>query len=169
MQLRNAEKHDAACLAVLSIEVWFGTYIKRGVKQEYAEYALSEFTTEKFEDLLSDPNEHIIVSQAEDGITGFIRVSKNRPAPVECGATTEISTFYIQPRHHGQGIGRALLKEAILDGQRSGAKAMWLATNSENTPAIGFYLAQGFEQIGHTHFRMNDQAYLNNVHLYQFD
>ena len=47
--------------------------------------------------------------------------------------------------------------------QEAGAASVWLTTNSENAPAIAFYLAQGFERIGITQFRIEDQPYQNDV------
>lgn len=35
--------------------------------------------------------------------------------------------------------------------------------NAENERAGAFYVANGFEKVGETHFRIGDQAYLNNV------
>lgn len=76
----------------------------------------------------------------------------------------EISTFYVQPRHHGKGVGTRLLKGALEYCRKNGGRAIWLATNAENTPSIAFYTAQGFEHIGDTQFGVHEQGYLNNVY-----
>lgn len=167
MKLRAASLSDASSIAALSIEVWLGTYLKRGINGFFADYALAEFTKAKTEALISNPDHVIIVSDNEEGIDGFIRVSFGNEAPAEGCSDTEIATFYIQPRHHGKGLGKALLKAAIKRCIDKGIRSVWLATNAENTPAIKFYLAQGFRQVGHTHFRVEDQAYLNNVYSLQ--
>lgn len=168
MPVRNARLDDASSLAALSIEVWLGTYIRRGVTAFFADDALGEFTAEKFRALLNDPGERLIVSQNQDGIDGFVRITSARPAPVAgCGAV-ELSTLYVQPRHHGKGIGKALLGAALAHAQERGSPALWLTTNSENTPAIGVYHAQGFETVGTTHFRIGDEAYPNAVLCHRF-
>ncbi|MDU8913798.1 GNAT family N-acetyltransferase [Aestuariicoccus sp. MJ-SS9] len=166
MTLRRALPSDASSIAALSIEVWLGTYLKQGVSGFFADYALSEFTPARIAALIGDPDEWIVVSQNVEGIDGVIRVTSGRAAPVAGCSETEISTFYVQPRHHGKGIGKALLNAALARCRERGAPSVWLATNAENTPAIGFYLARGFRQVGHTHFRLRDQAYLNNVYCY---
>ena len=163
MNLRIARPYDAPILAAISIEVWLGTYIRRGVNAFFAEYALNEFTSGKFATLLEDPNEHIIVSENEDGLDGFIRISHGKTAPVADCSTMEISTLYVQPRHHGRGLGRLLLEQGMNYARNADSPSVWLTTNSENTPAIAFYLKQGFEKVGTTHFRIQDQAYLNDV------
>ncbi|SMR81926.1 Ribosomal protein S18 acetylase RimI [Aliiroseovarius halocynthiae] len=167
MTLRDAIPSDAPSIAAISIEVWIGTYLKRGVRPFFADYALSEFTVAKTEALIRDPNQFMLVSENEDGIDGFIRVSFGSADPVGGSAATEISTLYIQPRHHGKGIGKHLLEAAFQKCRAQGVDAVWLATNAENDPAIAFYLSQGFKQVGETYFSIDDQRYLNNVYVYR--
>jgi ribosomal protein S18 acetylase RimI-like enzyme len=165
--LRPATPSDASSLAALSIEVWIGTYLRHGVNGFFADYALAEFTAAKLARLLADPAQSFTVSQNEDGIDGFIRLSLGHPAPAGIASPTEIATLYVQPRHHGKGIGRALLAGGLDIARASGAPSVWLAVNSENTAAIGFYLSQGFQNMGRTHFRIGAQQYPNEVLVYR--
>lgn len=166
MKTRLAAASDASSLAALSIEVWLGTYLRQGVNGFFADYALAEFTRTNFQTLLADPNEYVVVSENTDGIDGFIRVSTGKPAPIDGCSDTEISTLYVQPRHHGRGVGKALLTVGLRHCQDNAVSSIWLTTNSENTPALDFYHAQGFKDVGHTHFQIQDQAYLNTVLSY---
>ncbi len=163
MKFRLARASDAPALAAISIEVWLGTYIRKGVNAFFAEFALSAFTSSKLSALLEDPNEHVIVSENEDGLDGFIRMSHGKTAPVAGCSTMEISTLYVQPRHQGKGLGRALLEQGLNHARAAGETSVWLTSNSENTPAIAFYLRQGFESVGTSHFRIHDQTYPNDV------
>ncbi len=167
MTPRIASISDASSIAALSIEVWLATYLRRGINGFFADHVLAEFTTPKTKALVCDPDQYILVSDNDEGIDGFIRLSFGNPAPVNGCSDTEISTFYVQPRHHGKGIGKKLLAAALQHCRDRGIPSVWLATNAENTPAIAFYLAQGFTQVGHTHFRLEDQAYLNNVYSFR--
>lgn len=168
MTLRKPRKSDASSIAAISIEVWIGTYLKRGVSAFFADYALDEFTSQKTEALLANPTQFILVSENENGIDGFIRVSAGNKAPVSGYSEMEISTLYIQPRHHGKGIGTQLLNAAFQHCREKEAESVWLTTNAENSPAIAFYLAKGFEYVGETQFRIEDESYLNNVYAYRF-
>ena len=163
MTLRAAVISDASSIAAISIEVWIGTYLKQGVSGFFADYALAEFTPQNTEQLISDPAEFILVSENTEGIDGFIRVSSARQAPVAGCSQLEIATFYVQPRHHGKGIGKALLQAALHHCRNQSSDPVWLTTNAENAPAIAFYLAQGFEQVGETYFAIADQTYLNAI------
>ena len=163
MKFRMAVPSDAPILAAISIEVWLGTYIRRGINAFFAEFALNEFKSARFAALLEDPSEHVIVSENSDGLDGFIRISEGNTAPVAGCSTVEVSTLYVQPRHRGRGLGRALLEQGLHYARGIDAPSVWLATNSENASAIAFYLKQGFEKVGTTHFRIHDQAYPNEV------
>lgn len=169
MTLRRAEISDASSIAVLSIEVWVGTYLKLGVARFFADYVLDTFTTKATESLLRNPMQHILVSENEEGIVGVVRVTSDSAAPVEGCSRMEISTLYVRPRHHGTGIGQHLLQAAFTHCRAAGAADVWLTTNAQNAPAIAFYLALGFEQIGEAHFVIEDQGYLNNVYAYRFE
>lgn len=159
MGFRAANVGDASSLAAISIEVWLGTYIREGVTGFFADFALAEFTTPKFKALLSDANEHFIVSEGPVGITGFIRITTKKEAPIAGCSDVEIATLYIQPRHHGKGLGQGLLSRGIAICQA----APWLMVNSENQKAIDFYLSKGFEKLGETHFKIQNNGYLNEV------
>ncbi|MBN2906852.1 MAG: GNAT family N-acetyltransferase [Rhodobacteraceae bacterium] len=168
MTLRLPDISDASSLAALSIEVWIGTYLRRGVSAVFADYALSEFTTPKAEALIRDPGEFIVVSENEEGIDGFVRVSSGKSAPVAGLSDVEISTLYVQPRHHAKGVGKRLLNAAFQHCREIGAGSVWLTTNAQNAPAIAFYLAQGFEEVGKTRFRIQNEGYPNIVYAYRF-
>ncbi|MBQ2262074.1 MAG: GNAT family N-acetyltransferase [Loktanella sp.] len=167
MTLRKPTTSDASSIAAISIEVWIGTYLKRGVSAFFADYALAEFTPSKIEKLILDPDQFILLSENDQGIDGFIRLSPNSKAPIPGCSEMEISTFYVQPRQHGKGIGKRLLAAALQHCRDICVEAVWLTTNAENDSAIAFYLAQGFEHVGETHFRIGDQGYLNNVYSHR--
>jgi ribosomal protein S18 acetylase RimI-like enzyme len=163
MTIRPATPDDAASLAALSIEVWLGTYIREGVNAFFAEYALSTFTKAAFEAHLAAPTEQFFVSENRVGIDGYIRFTSGSVAPGLPNLTFELTTLYIQPRHQGRGLGAALLAHGLAGCDRHGAGAAWLAVNSENPGAIAFYERHGFTHAGQTHFRIQDQAYLNEI------
>jgi ribosomal protein S18 acetylase RimI-like enzyme len=165
--LRPARPEDAASLAALSIEVWVGTYLRQGVNDLFASYIFSELTPERFLSLQQQPRETVIVSQNVEGIDGFIRISEGPMPPAGTGSAVEIATLYVQPRHHGRGLGRALLQAGLQRCAELGAEAPWLATNAQNTAAIAFYQRMGFEISGQTHFRIGEAGYLNQVLTYQ--
>ena len=163
MSIRPARPSDCSSLAALSIEVWLGTYIREGVNAFFADYVLAHYTVDQFAMALENPSERILVWEVSKGITGYIRITRDQPCPADHPSTTEITTLYVQPRHHGKGIGQELLKAGLELCQELGWGTPWLATNSENHPALRFYAKQGFSIIGQTHFEIEDRRYCNEV------
>ena len=165
--IRPAAQDDCSSLAALSIEVWLGTYLREGVSRFFADYVLGRYTPEHFQKSLQDPDECLLVSQNQDGIDGYIRVTHDRPSPAGGQSRTEISTLYVQPRHHGKGTGRHLLEAGLQACRANRWDAPWLTTNSENTRAISFYLRNGFGKAGLTAFRIQETHYPNDVLQYR--
>lgn len=161
--IRLATPEDASSLAALSLEVWLNTYIRDGVNAFFADYALEQFTAARFAKILSGQNETIWVSQNSVGIDGFIRMSLGSIAPVDACSDMEISTLYVQPRHQGNGAGRRLLQTGLKFCAEAGRPNVWLAVNAENERATYFYIRNGFEKAGETHFQIGDQAYPNHI------
>ncbi|SLN66378.1 Protease synthase and sporulation negative regulatory protein PAI 1 [Falsiruegeria litorea R37] len=169
MSLRPARAEDASSLAAIAIEVWVGTYLRDGVSGFFADYVFEHLTPDAFGALIADPKDHIVVSERGQGIDGFIRISEDKPAEVRGCSDVEIATLYLQPRHHGQGIGQALLQCGLEICTDLGATNPWLMVNAENTGARAFYARQGFDEIGHTFFRIQDGAYRNEILAYRPD
>jgi ribosomal protein S18 acetylase RimI-like enzyme len=163
MSIRLATITDASSLAALSLEVWLGTYIREGINGFFADYALEEFTTQKFEAILQNENERIYVSDNTVGIDGFIRISCGHSADIKGCSDTEITSLYVQPRHQGKHIGKRLLATGLEYCASVSVTTPWLAVNSENPMAINFYRANGFRKIGQTRFQIQDRSYLNEV------
>mgnify|MGYP000176570411 FL=1 len=164
--LRPARLEDASSLAALSIEVWLGTYLRRGVNGFFAGYVFSELTPTRMAEHLQRESETFIVSQNAEGIDGFIRLTQGNRPPAGTGSALEIATLYVQPRHHGRGLGKALLLAGLQQAQERGAPHPWLTTNAKNTNAINFYQSQGFMITCTTEFCIGDQAYPNTLLTY---
>lgn len=163
MMLRSATEDDAASLAALSIEVWIGTYLRRGVGITFADYVLTEYTADRMRAHIADPEQVVLVSENMDGPDGCVRVALDAVPPLAACWGAEIATLYVQPRHHGRGIGRALLDDAFTQCRAHGINDVWLTVNAENTSAIGFYRALGFRTIGQTEFVIDGTGYPNEV------
>lgn len=63
---------------------------------------------------------------------------------------TQLTTLYVLPTHHKQGIGKQLLAAAKIWALQQSASTLGLWVFSENKTAIDFYIAQGFSKTTHT-------------------
>jgi ribosomal-protein-alanine N-acetyltransferase len=60
----------------------------------------------------------------------------------------EIANLAVAPTDWGQGIGRALLDAALLEGSGRGATAIYLEVRDSNIRARRLYGSRGFEEVG---------------------
>ena len=75
------------------------------------------------------PQVQLSCMRDEDGtIAGFLGYAEGK-----------VEMLFVDPTHHGLGIGRALLSDAV---GRLGANQV--DVNEQNPKALGFYLSQGF-------------------------
>lgn len=69
-------------------------------------------------------------------------------------AEDRLEMLFVDPLHHGKGIGKLLLRHVIShDGVRR------VDVNEQNPGAVAFYLAQGFEPIGRSPLDGADKPY----------
>ncbi len=60
----------------------------------------------------------------------------------------EVLTFAVDPAARRQGIGRALLEQAMATARQRGAQSMFLEVAASNAPAQALYAASGFAVVG---------------------
>ena len=79
------------------------------------------------------PQVQLNCMRGDDGtIAGFLGYAEGK-----------VEMLFVDPLHHGMGIGRALLSDAVT---RLGAHQV--DVNEQNPKALGFYLSQGFAVAG---------------------
>lgn len=161
--LRAARPADASALAALSIEVWLSTYLKGGIAAGFADYVLATFTPAALRDLLSDPAQVILVAQGAEGIEGYIRLTLADSTAAAPLREAELATLYVRPNCHRRGIGRALLAAGMARARQAGCAALSLMANVDNTAALDFYAAQGFEITGRRDFELDGVGYPNHL------
>ena len=166
MLIRPSVSKDASSLALLSLEVWSTTYLRRGINAFFAEYALEEFSRPGFEAVLCDPFEILLVAEKNRLVQGYIRLALNSNCGLEGTGLAEIKTLYVRPRHHHRGIGKALLRAGLSALEAAGHTSPWLRVNAQNQEAMGFYTAQGFERVGKRNFCIGDAQFLNYILSY---
>lgn len=66
---------------------------------------------------------------------------------VRRGWTSRVAAMGIAPEVRGQGAGRRILQEAILEAQARGDRTMWLEVFEQNPPALALYTKLGFRPV----------------------
>lgn len=129
--VRNAEYIDLAEVVKLSEENGFA-----GWKRE------------DYKNLINREDSIVLVALAEDELNCFagkvvgflfVRLLENEG---------EILTFAVDKEFRRLGVASMLFERFLVDVTLNGVKRIFLEVRESNAPAIQFYLAKGFKQIG---------------------
>jgi len=66
---------------------------------------------------------------------------------VRRGWTSRVAAMGIAPEMRGQGAGRRILQEAIVEAEARGDRTMWLEVFEQNPPALALYTKLGFQPV----------------------
>jgi len=145
---RAARSDEAAEIAGFHVDVWRKTY--RDIAPARALEVLdAAHRLPVWQATLGTPKprQHTVVAVWQGRIVGLISLGPaGHPAFGDAG---EIKHLYVDTACHGHGIGRQLLRRALVQLASDGFGAAGLAVVQENAPALGFYNALGGVQVGH--------------------
>jgi putative acetyltransferase len=74
-------------------------------------------------------------------VAGFYRTTR---LPGRVSHVVMLGTLAVAPDRHGQGIGRAMLNDAINHCRAAGVRRLELYAESDNAAALAFYQRMGF-------------------------
>jgi ribosomal protein S18 acetylase RimI-like enzyme len=136
VSIREARPEDAAGIAHVHVAVWRSTY--RGIMPDALLDDLSvEQRTEWWRTVLSQPlsESFTLVGETEGGIVAFAGGGRAEGEPE---STAELYTIYILQDYQGQGIGRAMMREAAarLTARGYARLVLWVASAN---PSRAFY------------------------------
>ena len=135
MQFIKAEKKDIHRILLLAWDIW----------QEWYWPVIGPEQLAFMLDVLYNPDS--IGKQMEDGQEFFILSVRNRDAgflAIRQASIVRLEKLYLKSDYRGQGIGLFMLNFAAEQAINMGKGQMQLNVNRFN-PALGFYLANGFE------------------------
>lgn len=166
--IREAKLKDITNIVVVKQQVWIDTYATDGVRSEFSEYVINEFTVDNEEALFNNPDIFTLVAEYNNHIVGLLQLNYSAEAPVSGVTYPEITVLYVLRRFCRQGIGVRLQNEAEKILKESGRGGYWLSVYSGNESAIRFYLREGHSDAGHIYFKMDGNSYENRIMVKQF-
>lgn len=107
--------------------------------------------------------EEYLVAVADGRLLGYVRIA--RPTPLASNAhVLAIQGFVVAEEARGRGVGRALIRAAVTEARRRGARRLTLRVLGHNTPARTLYESEGFavEGVLPGEFHL-DGAYVDDV------
>ena len=102
--------------------------------------------------ILSNPNNHLFVAEAESRIVGMLSLVV---VDIPTGRKAWIEDVVVDSEARGLHIGQLLVERAIAESQSLGAKSVNLTSNPSRRAAHALYLKCGFEVYDTALFRLN--------------
>lgn len=115
-----------------------------GAKREQYEDPLPEAYYTAFDAIDKDPNHDLIIAVLEDQLVGFLQLTFLPYLTYVGGWRALIEGVRVSKACRGQGIGRALLEEAIRRAERKPCHVVQLTTDKSRPEAMAFYASLGF-------------------------
>ncbi|MFH9008871.1 GNAT family N-acetyltransferase [Streptomyces afghaniensis] len=158
LRIRVATPDDGEVLALLDRLAW--SHLHAVVPEPQPPYP--PFFSERH------APEDCLVAELGDRLAGYLHLGF--PTPVASNRhVRQIQGLIVSEEARGRGVGRALVRSAVDEARRRGARRLTLRVLGHNTPARGLYEAEGFvvEGVLPEEFRLDGQ-YVDDVLMGRF-
>jgi ribosomal protein S18 acetylase RimI-like enzyme len=121
--------------------------ISRIYDESFAKFVDTRHTHGYFSDALRNERDHelVVATDQNGGVAGFLLLgAQNSFMP----KGLNVDVVAVDEKFRGQGLGRALMKQAEQIGLRHDFNVMTLQVHEENTGAIGLYESMGYGSAG---------------------
>ncbi|HEY6632283.1 MAG TPA: GNAT family N-acetyltransferase [Rhizobiaceae bacterium] len=143
MFVRTASERDLKAVRDLLVETWHATYDPFYGVERVTAITDDWYSMSALKRRLDQPNAEFLVADDGKQLGGMAFAAADA-----LGKSVMLHQLYVRPGVQGRGVGGLLLEEII--ESFPDATLFRLEVEEANTRAIGFYVAQGFEQTGRT-------------------
>ena len=145
--IRPAAPRDVQTIAALVVASWRAAY--RGLVDDRVldDLSVAERTV-RWRARLGATETSTTVAEIGGAVVGVCSTSAPSPDDDATPGVAELSVLYVRPDRWREGIGRALLRQALDDLSTRGWRTVTSWVLAANEPALAFYRDLGFEPDG---------------------
>lgn len=157
--IRKATAADAAALTTLARKTFCDTFGHLYSAQDLTHFLDTHYTPMLQRQEITAPDNHVMVVEKGSELVGYAQSGRCK-LPVEDMPQNayELQRLYLLPQAKGQGLGSALLQDALAFFRKQDAAAVYVGVWSENYHAQAFYAQHGFEKIAEYHFMVGSHS-----------
>lgn len=159
INVRVASPKDATTVAKLGAHVFSVTFGHSVAPHQLQSYLDESYSVEATENELNDPNKDMVVASNQDGtILGFALLTRGsfEPCISNVESTVELQRIYVDPAHHGKGVGKLLANKLEDMAREQKFKHIWLGVWEENHNAQRMYEKLGYKRVGGHDFTIGE-------------
>lgn len=155
--IEKVNSGDLGLLRKIACDTFYETFSAYNTDEDMQHYLENDFSKEKLQSELNNPESEFYFARIGDGITGYLKVNTgNAQTEQQAGNTLEIERIYVSSQFHGKQVGQLLCEKAIGLARNKHADFIWLGVWENNPRAIRFYEKNGFVPFGKHLFRLGD-------------
>ncbi len=139
MKIRNSTPSDAGAVGALYVELQQHHFRLQPHNPRYQ--VKSERWLEIARRAVEDPDDDVLVAEAESGVVGFARL---RYEAKPWGLASQVETLVVSARWRGRGVGTELLAAGEAAAASRGARGMRVEVVVENDEGREFYEHRGY-------------------------
>ena len=140
--VRKATAEDSGAIARIKVETWRFAYAH--ILDPIVLTGLDPNTeAPRWRERISNQSDDASAWVACDGdeVIGYVVIGPNRFPEAPCDG--ELQAIYVQPSHHGQGVGKMLMRPAVDWMINRGYQSMAVFVFRDNPLGVGFYKSLG--------------------------
>lgn len=115
-----------------------------GARRERVEDPLPPSYADAFEAIASDPNQELVVAEADGGIVGVLQLTFIPSLTYQGSWRCQIEGVRVAESRRGQGLGGQMMGYALERARARHCRMVQLTTDKERPDAIAFYRRLGF-------------------------
>lgn len=147
LKIEPVKSEELALIVAVSRQTFYDTFYQQNSQENMQLFLDVNFTKERLKEEIMDPLNHFFFAKDDDEIIGYVKLS-NEATEFDKKDALEIERIYVVKEKLGFGVGKALMKFAILFAQQMQKKMICLGVWEHNEKAISFYKSFGFEKFG---------------------
>ena len=166
IHIRPCTAADADALALIGQATFLETFAGVLAGPDIIAHCKTAHATDLYRQWLQDPSYAIWIAEVAAGCApiGFMVVAPAQlPLADLSHDDVELKRIYILSKFQGSGTGSAFINEALRHAGRVGARRLLLGVYANNHAAMGFYVRNGFTQLGKRKFNVGGQDYDDNI------
>lgn len=160
--IRRAHADDAGALALAGAATFLETFAGILHGRDIVEHCRVQHAPQVYQDWLADPSTASWLAETveRDAPVGYAVIAPAKlPVADLSEDDLELKRIYLLSRFHGGGVGRELMRHAVVEARERGARRLLLGVYAGNERALGFYARHGFRRIGERHFQVGGTSY----------
>ena len=153
--IRRANSDDARLLAELGARTFQETFAADNTVDDMASYLALHFSVAQQTTELAHPASTFLIAEVDGQPAGYAKLHAGEPPnDIEGANAIELVRLYVSHEWLGRGVGEALMRACLDEGQKTGHETLWLGVWERNARAQAFYRKWNFRAVGEHMFQL---------------